>query len=138
MPSDEAFHEEAMNHVINNGGENYQIPLGLKIKLRLILKQCREQVQYAKQHLDRLGATWRVKLLVGLRKLLGSANVADIHEIKVDLIDNVYKAFCPRCNYAIVIQKKSRNVLNVLNAYSFYRHVENHYDITQVHTSKRD
>lgn len=114
-----------MIHVNNNGGENYAVPYGLRRKLMLICQKSREHLIEANLHLERLSVKWRTKLLVGLTKLLGAANVVDIQEINVLLVDGVYKAECPRCEWKISIQEKSRNVFN---AASFYRHVETHFD----------
>lgn len=86
-------------------------------------------------HLERLSAKWKLKLAEGLKKLLGADNVENIHEVEVLKVDGMYKAVCPRCQIKINIQEKSRNVFN---AWSFYRHVETHFENSETEADSHD
>lgn len=62
--------------------------------------------------------------VIRLIKRLGRRNL-NVNDVQIEMIEDIYNAFCIVCKKAIIIQEKTRNVINPHN---FYAHVETYFD----------
>lgn len=133
---DDDYIRSVRNHVMQNGGlQNYEIPFGVHLKINAIHKYCKDIVEGRKRTRELLGNSWKIRLLEGLRQLLGTNAYQDLQEVNVQLIGDKFKALCPTCLRPVLIEDRARNKFN---AQSFYNHVETHFDRDSSATGNSD